>query len=64
MCVRFIFWLKFLEILRPFIYNSNKNKEKTMNKFLRFTFILLILAMLGAALIQLFHPQLLETDTQ
>ena len=30
-----------------------------MNKFLRVIFILLILAMLGAAMIQIFQPQLL-----
>ena len=34
-----------------------------MNKFLRFTFILVILAMLGAAIIQIFSPQLLGTES-
>ena len=34
-----------------------------MNKFLRVTFILLILAMLGAAIIQIFQPQLLGNES-
>ena len=34
-----------------------------MNKFLRFAFILLIVAMLGAAVIQIFQPQLLGSDS-
>ena len=34
-----------------------------MNKFLRVTFILLILAMLGAAMIQIFQPQLLGNES-
>ena len=38
-------------------------KETGMNKFLRVTFILLILAMLGAAMIQIFHPQLLGNES-
>ena len=34
-----------------------------MNKFLRVTFILLFLAMLGAAMIQIFQPQLLGNES-
>ena len=34
-----------------------------MNKFLRLAFILLILAMLGAAIIQIFQPQLLGKES-
>lgn len=34
-----------------------------MNKFLRVIFILLILAMLGAAIIQIFQPQLLGNES-
>ena len=34
-----------------------------MNKFLRVAFILLILAMLGAAMIQIFQPQLLGNES-
>ena len=34
-----------------------------MNKFLRVIFILLILAMLGAAMIQIFQPQLLGNES-
>lgn len=56
--------LKILEILRSFTYNGRKNKENLLNKFLRFTFILAMLAMLGAALIQIFLPQLLGSRSQ
>lgn len=34
-----------------------------MNKFLRFAFVLLIAAMLGAAVIQIFQPQLLGHES-
>ena len=34
-----------------------------MNKFLRVTFILLFLAMMGAAMIQIFQPQLLGNES-